>query len=309
MLLGDDTVSCAATIHWSPALTLATPRIVRRTKTWLREKNVLVTGAASGIGRATALRFADRGARLVLCDRDGDGLRAIERECARRSDVILASVLDVADRTAYAEFAGAVHAQVDALDVVVNNAGVGLSGGILDTPLEDIDWVLSINLGGVIHGCHFFCPKMVTARRAGHVVNVASILGLFATHDSLGYSTSKFGVVGFSEALRAELHPHGVGVSTICPGMIDTSIVAKGRYRTSGDAEKVRAETVATFARFGHSPEVVAAAVERAVLEDRPLLPAAPEAWAFWWAKRAFPATFGRVAAFVGGRLAKRSRR
>jgi NAD(P)-dependent dehydrogenase (short-subunit alcohol dehydrogenase family) len=281
---------------------------VRRSPSWLRDKNVLVTGAPSGIGRATALRFAKASAHVILCDRDADGLRAIERECARHTDVILAHALDVADRAAYAEFAGLVHAKIDAVDVLVNNAGVGLSGGILDTPLEDLDWVLSINLGGVIHGCHFFCPKMVTARRSGHVVNIASILGLFATHDSLGYSAAKFGVVGFSEALRAELHAHGVGVSTICPGMIDTSIVAKGRYRTRGDAEKIRSETVKTFARFGHSPEVVAAAIERAVLEDRALVPAAPEAWAFWWAKRAFPTTFGRVAGWLGGRIHDRFR-
>jgi NAD(P)-dependent dehydrogenase (short-subunit alcohol dehydrogenase family) len=277
----------------------------KRTKAWFRGKTALVTGAASGIGRATALRFADLGAQLVLCDRDEEGLRSVERDCARRSDVVLAQKLDVADRTAYAEFAAAVHSRVDAVDVLVNNAGVGLSGGLLDTPLEDLDWVLSINLGGVIHGCHFFCPKMVTARRGGHVVNVSSVLGFFATPDSLGYSTAKFGVFGLSESMRTELAPRGIGVSTICPGLTNTPIVANGRFRTSGDADKLRERAVAGFARFGHSPDMVAKAIERAVVENRGVVPAAPEAWAFWYAKRMFPRAFVRVAGWIGQRASR----
>ncbi len=279
---------------------------MKRSKQWFRGKTALVTGAASGIGRATALLLADRGAHLILCDLDGDGLRSVERDCARRSDVILAEKLDVAARADYAEFAARVHAKVDAVDVLVNNAGVGLSGGVLDTPLEDFDWVLSINLGGVIHGCHFFCPKMVSARRGGHVVNVSSVLGFFATPDTLGYSTAKFGVFGFSEAMRGELRPHGIGVSTICPGVTNTPIVKTGRYRTSGDTEKIRERTMNGFARFGRAPEMVAHAIERAVIEGRDVVPAAPEAWAFWYAKRWLPKTFERTASWLAARAKAR---
>src|SRR5262249_12558017 len=141
-------------------------------------------------------------------------------------------------------FADAVHADGGAVDVVVNNAGVGLAGGIRETSLEDFEWVLNVNLWGVIHGCHFFVPKMVE-KRAGHVVNVSSLLGLVAGAGTLGYSTAKFAVVGLSESMRAELAPHGVHVSVICPGAIDTNIIKTTRYKR--DPEATRARVLALY--------------------------------------------------------------
>src|SRR5437867_2829597 len=120
----------------------------------LRGKTALVTGAASGIGRATALALANEEARLILCDVNDEALREVEREVAGQS--FLVRKVDVSKRDAMRAFADDVHERVRAVDVLVNNAGVGLAGGILDTTLEDWEWVISINLWGVIHGCHFF---------------------------------------------------------------------------------------------------------------------------------------------------------
>src|SRR4051794_14229504 len=125
----------------------------------LRDRAVVVTGAGSGIGHATAQRFAREGARIAACDVDQTRLDSLSRELGDRA--LLVRKVDVADRLAMRLFADEVHALVPAVDVVVNNAGVGLGGTFLDTSLDDFDWLLGINLKGVIHGCHFFIPKMV----------------------------------------------------------------------------------------------------------------------------------------------------
>ena len=260
----------------------------------LRGKVVVVTGAASGIGRATANAFAREHAKLVLCDKNEAGLREVEREVEHLVDYVEWRRLDVADRASMREFADDLHTRFDAVDVLVNNAGVGQSGGLLDMTLEDWDWVLKINLGGVLHGCHFFVPKMVERGKGGHVVNVSSVFGFFAPPGTIGYCTSKFGVFGFSESLRGELAPHGIGVSTICPGMINTNIVKDGQFK--GGHPKMQDKVVEMFAQRGHDPSVVASAILSAVKKNRAVVPAAPEAWAFWYAKRFVPAPFDTVA-------------
>jgi len=274
----------------------------------LEGKVVLVTGAASGIGRATANAFARERAKLVMCDKDEAGLREVEREVAGQVDHIEWHVVDVGARDAMRSFADDVHTRFDAVDVLVNNAGVGLSGGMLDTSLDDWDWVLRVNLWGVIHGCHFFVPKMV-ARAAGrrgdngHVVNVSSVFGIFAPPGSIGYCTSKFGVFGLSESLRGELADHGIGVSTICPGMINTNIVKEGRW--SDAMQERRDKVVAEFARRGHPPDVVAKAIVSAVKKNRAVVPAAPEAWAVYYAKRIAPTPFANLARVVSRRVGR----
>jgi len=257
----------------------------------------LVTGAASGIGRATALALASAGARLVVCDVNEAGLAEVAATLEQRGRLFLSQVVDVSNRSAMAAFAAAVHEKVAAVDVLVNNAGVGLSGGILATRLEDWDWVLSINLGGVIHGCHFFIPKMVERGQGGHVVNVSSGYGLVADPHMLGYCTAKFGVVGLSEALRSELSPHGIGVSAICPGIINTPIVKNGRIRTAPgiDSEALRTRAENLWSRRNYPPEKVAAAIISAIRLDRAVVPVTPEAWIAYLLKRASPSLFFKL--------------
>jgi len=262
----------------------------------LKSKNVVVTGAASGIGKATAELLARRGARLHLCDLDESKLK--DAVAPLGTAVATVRRVDVSKRAEVEAFAKEVETSIGgAVDVLVNNAGVGLAGNILETSLEDWEWVLGVNLWGVIHGCHFFVPKMAAAKR-GHVVNVASGLGLLAAPDVVGYATSKFAVVGLSESMRAELHAFGVGVSTICPGIIDTNIVQTMRYKRDADATRDR--VVALYKKRAYPADKVASAVVDAIEHERGVVPVSPEAWAGYWLKRFAPslaAVVSRVAA------------
>jgi NAD(P)-dependent dehydrogenase (short-subunit alcohol dehydrogenase family) len=252
-------------------------------KDGLENKLALVTGAGSGIGRATALALAEAGARVIVVDVDGERVDAMTSTLGGKCP--LAKRVDVSKKDEMRALADDVHAACGPLDILVNNAGVGHAGGILDTKMEDWEWVLGVNLWGVIHGCHFFVPKMVERHAGGHVVNVASAFGLVAPGGVAPYCTTKFAVVGLSESLRSELAPHGIGVSAVCPGMINTDIINRGRF-TDGKLQSRNAET---FATRGRPPEHVARAVLRAIRSDVPVVPVGVEAWSAWIGKRVSP--------------------
>jgi NAD(P)-dependent dehydrogenase (short-subunit alcohol dehydrogenase family) len=262
-------------------------------------KLTLVTGAGSGIGRATALLFAERGARVVAVDVDGGRVDATR--IALGDKCVLARRVDVSQRTEMAALAEEVHGDLGVVDVLVNNAGVGHGGGVVDTPLTDWDWVLGVNLGGVVHGCHFFVPRMVARGAGGHVVNVASVFGLVAAAGVAPYCASKFAVVGLSESLRAELHPHGIGVSTICPGLIATDIIEKSRFLD----ESLRPRMAAYFAQRGRPPAMVARAIARAIEKNTAVVPVGVDAWFSYLGKRAVPQVWG----WLGREFEKRAKR
>lgn len=263
----------------------------------LTDKVVVVTGAGSGIGRATALAFAMEGARIVATDLHQDRLDSLTAELG--ASALLVRQVDVADRAAMAALAAAVHERVPAADVVVNNAGVSIGGPFLDTTLDDWDWLLGINLRGVVHGCHFFAPRMVE-RGTGHLVNIASILGIYAAPNVTAYGASKFAVLGFSQSLRTELAPHGVGVTAICPGMIDTRIVADGRM--TGAVAGTKGTLVSMFKK-GLPPAAVAAAIVDAVHTNPAVRTVGKDAWAMAALTRVAPALTRRLGALVSKRL------
>jgi NAD(P)-dependent dehydrogenase (short-subunit alcohol dehydrogenase family) len=252
-------------------------------------KLVLVTGAASGIGRESALAFARAGADLVVCDVDERGLEETATAARGLGRRVLARRVDVASRDEVRAFAEAVHREHEAVDVLMNNAGVGLGGAFLETSLEDWEWVLAINLWGVIHGCHFFLPPMVRRGRGGHVVNVSSAAGFVATSPLAAYATSKFGVFGLSEALRDELRPHRIGVTTVCPGIIDTPITRTSRMVGRFATPHARTAIVEAYRRRNYGPERVAANVLKAVRRGRAVAPISPEAWVMYLVKRFAP--------------------
>ncbi len=250
-------------------------------------KLALVTGAGSGIGRATALLCAQRGASLAICDVDEAGLAKTESEAQRIGVEVLARTVDVADRGQMQAFAAVVHDRVAAVDLLVNNAGVGLGASFLETPLEDWDWIVPINVMGVVHGCHLFVPAMVERGQGGHVVNLSSAAGYFANPSLAAYSATKFAVLGISEALRVELRPHRIGVSAICPGLINTPITRNSRLR--GAAEGQRERIVALYQRRNYTPDRVAGRILRAVQLNRAVMPVSAEAWVMWWLARFAP--------------------
>jgi 2-hydroxycyclohexanecarboxyl-CoA dehydrogenase len=258
---------------------------------------VLVTGAASGIGRATALAFAGAGASVLAVDIDEAGAQATAVDCARTGPSAAAFGVDVADRQAVAELAEKVHAVHGPLEVLVNNAGVGMSSPFLDMEPADWEWILGINLMGVIHGCQAFGPAMV-ARGRGHVVNLASGLAYTPTASEGAYVTSKAAVLAFSRCLRADWYRHGVGVSVICPGIVNTPIISRARFRGADPAEVRRLATV--FRRRNYPPSRVASAILAAVEHDRAMVAVSPEAKLGWALNRLLPVAVSDRLARVG---------
>ena len=252
-----------------------------RTPLELRGATVLVTGAGSGIGRATALAFAGRGSRVLCADIDIDKAQLTAEACDGGAS---ARQVDVADRTAVLALAD----EVGPVDVLVNNAGVGMSARFLDTKLDDWDWIVSINLMGVIHGCAAFGPGMVERGR-GHVVNMSSGLGYTPRATEPAYVATKAAVLQLSRCIRADWRSAGVGVSAVCPGVIDTPIIHHTRFRgDQADPKKVE-RTRKLFAKRGHPPELVAEGVVDAVLKNRAVAPVGFESHLGWYASRFLP--------------------
>ncbi len=266
----------------------------------LKGKVAVVTGAASGIGRATALALADEGVRLILTDIDEEALALVRDEIAKRSECLLTQGVDVSKPEAIDAFAEEVHAQAPAIDILVNCAGVYLTGTLLDLTPEDWDWVLSINLQGTISMCRVFAPPMAK-RRQGHIANLASMYGFWPSPCVAGYLTSKFAVFGFSRALREDLRPHGVGVSTVCPGMVNTGIVNSMRIRHTEKAEDLREQLVASYNHRHYGPEKVASAIVRGIRRNRDLVLITPEARIMYRIERYCPP----LSRFIARRAAK----
>jgi NAD(P)-dependent dehydrogenase (short-subunit alcohol dehydrogenase family) len=173
----------------------------------------------------------------------------------------------VTDPAAVEAFAESVFAADGAVDVLHNNAGVGHGGPVEQTSLEEWQRVLGVNLMGVVHGIHFFVPRMLAQGRPGHIVNTASMAGLVAVAELAPYATSKHAVVGLSESLNAELSPRGIHVSAVCPGLINTPIIAAAHLEGELAAQRDRIKRF--YERFGSSPDVVAKAVVDAIVRKK----------------------------------------
>lgn len=243
---------------------------------------VSVTGAGSGIGRETALAFARDGAELVISDVDADGLTETARRLADIGATAHHYLVDVADAAAVESFADEVCGEHGVPDVVVNNAGVGHAGYFLDTPVEEFDRVLDINFGGVVNGCRSFGRRLVERGTGGHIVNIASMASYTPVNMMNAYCTSKAAVFMFSDCLRAELDSAGIGVTTICPGVIGTNIVDTTRFSLP-DARRDEAEALRARARRGFSlrrygPDKVARAIVAAVGKNKAVEPVTLEA-------------------------------
>jgi len=249
----------------------------------------VVTGAGSGIGRATALALAERGANLAICDVDDIGLAETADRIKALGREVFSQTVDVAQADAMQAFAQATRSALGRVDIVVNNAGIGLAGLFVDVPLEAWTKILGINISGVIHGCHAFLPGMIEADAGGHIVNIASMAGYCQAPGMTAYGTTKFGVLGFSECLRAELSVHGIGVTAVCPGVINTAIVRTSKMYGLNEDPELREQGIRAFERRNYSPERVAQKILRAVQKNRGVAPISPEAWAGYWVKRLVP--------------------
>ena len=249
-------------------------------------KKILITGAGSGIGRATAYELAPYQPHLILCDLNASAVDRTATYCQGLGATTETHVVDVSDWDDMKALASKVEKKHGALDILINNAGVGLGGDFLSTPIEDWQWAIGINLMGVVHGCKLFAPAMVE-RRVGHIVNLASAAGYYAAPDMTAYAATKHAVMGLSEALRAEMADYHIGVSAICPGVINTNIVAAGRM--NGSTGAAQDKLVAFYRKRNYGPELVAKAIISAIEHNRAVTPVSPEAWVMYGAKRFTP--------------------
>ncbi|MDH6195017.1 NAD(P)-dependent dehydrogenase (short-subunit alcohol dehydrogenase family)/pimeloyl-ACP methyl ester carboxylesterase [Mycobacterium frederiksbergense] len=287
-------------IEGAPAARALRRAQVGRPRETFTDTLVSVTGAGSGIGRATALAFAAQGAELLVSDIDKDAAAATTAEIVEQGGLAHAYGLDVSDADAVESFVEQVCATHGVPDVVVNNAGIGHGGKFLDTPPEQFDRVLDVNFGGVVNCCRSFARRLVERGTGGHIVNVASMAAYSPAQAMSAYATSKAAVFMFSDCLRAELASAGIGLTTICPGVIDTNIIDTIRFdvpaEERGNVEQVRAQTKKFFAARRYGPEKVAKAIVAAVRKDKAIRPVTPEAYAAYGVARLMPSALRRVA-------------
>ncbi len=267
-------------------------------------KVAVVTGGASGIGRALALRFAQDGMNVVIADVEDEPSAKVREEIEACGVRGLALHTDVTKRAALEKLAERTFSEMGGAHVLCNNAGVGVGGPLEDMTDDDWRWVLGVNLDGVIHGLQAFIPRIIDQNQGGHIVNTASMAGMFAAPGLGVYNTTKFAVVGLSETLRLDLAPHNIGVSVLCPGWVRTGIVDSNRNRPDALAHTVdrvdQLEEARTLIDQGIDPSEVAARVAHAVARDEAYIFTHPEMRA--WVETRFAAImagFDTAAAFT----------
>ncbi|MBZ5737606.1 SDR family NAD(P)-dependent oxidoreductase [Nocardioides mangrovi] len=233
------------------------------------DKVAVVTGAGSGIGRALAVDLARRGALLAISDVNDDGLaETVDLVKAAGAREVRSDHLDVADRAAFTAYAEAVVGQFGRVNLVVNNAGVSLTGDLVDLAYEDMDWIVGINFWGVTHGTKEFLPHLI-ASGDGHLVNISSLFGLVSMPGQSMYNAAKYAVRGLSEAVREEMlvAGHPVGVTVVHPGGIKTGIARNGRYSEVEDGAQTARFFDEKLARM--TPEKAASVILAGVEKDK----------------------------------------
>lgn len=257
----------------------------------------VVTGGASGIGRALCEALARRGARVVVADRNVEGAAGVAAAITAAGGRARAAAVDVADFSSVERLIdGAVRAH-GRIDLLFNNAGIGVFGEELDVSLEDWQRVLDVNLWGVIHGIRAAYPRMVS-QRGGHIVNTASLAGLSPACFEISYTASKYAVVGLSRALRAEGAAYGVKLSVVCPGFIQTPILQTVEIRRPIDRARLLAMTPTPM-----PPERCAEVILRGVEKNRGVIPVTWLGWVGWWIDRLSPALSDRMWRAYAGKV------
>jgi len=232
-------------------------------------KVAVVTGAANGIGRSLSMGLWDKGCHLALVDLDEDGLARLRQHLSRSRPAqrVTLHTADVGDRDRMRDVSDEVVDAHSAVHVLINNAGIGYEAAFPQTSLADWDHVLSVNLWGVIHGCHFFLPHLAKVDRA-HIVNLSSLFGIIGMPGQAAYSASKFAVRGLSESLWEELRATSVGLTIVHPAAVATGIMT----RTKGDDPELIQRMVRWFETHGIPPERAATQIIRAIEKGSPRL-------------------------------------
>ncbi|MFZ5755567.1 MAG: SDR family oxidoreductase [Pseudomonadota bacterium] len=272
--------------------------------TSLARRKCFITGAASGIGRAAAVAAAREGAELFLTDIDAVQLAAVAGQIRDGGGQVMCwRALDIADYNAVRQFADELHASFGSMDVLMNIAGISIWGSVENLQHEHWRRTVDINLMGPIHVIECFVPDMIRAGRGGHLVNVSSAAGLFGLPWHAAYSASKFGLRGVSEVLRFDLRRHGIGVSLVCPGGVDTGLV--NTLRIAGldtDVPEIR-QMKERFRRHAVTPEQAAEAILRGIRSNRYLVFTSLDIRIGHWFQRKFALPYEWVMRWLNNRL------
>ena len=238
----------------------------------------VITGGASGIGRATAWALAEQGSALVLADRDEVGLEVAVLELVQAGHDACAVVTDVTDLAAVERLADTAFGWRGHVDILFNNAGVTMGGEVQTHTPEQWRWIMDVNVWGVVHGIEAFLPRLLAAERSAHIVNTSSFAGLVPNHLIAAYCTTKYAVMGLSECLARELKPAGIGVSVLCPMIVDTPLPAtSARTRPVGPQDMDDFSERASVDR-AIDPGVVATIVVHGIRDNQLYLVTHPEA-------------------------------
>jgi len=251
------------------------------------DRVAIVTGGASGIGRSLVTALAAEGARVVIADVDADLATTVARNLGAG---VRAERVDVTDAAAVQALVDGVADREGRLDLMFNNAGIAVLADTRDTSLADWNRLIDVNLRGVVHGVVAAYPLMIR-QGGGHIVNTASVAGLVSSPATTAYAATKHAVVGLSVSLRAEARLHGVRVSVVCPGLIETPIIQNAKI-VGPPVDRLLAESPLRL----HSSERLAGAVLRGVARNRAIIPFTAEARAMWWLHRLSPAIPIRIA-------------
>lgn len=237
-----------------------------------KDKTAVITGGASGIGKGIARALAAEGAHLVIADIDEDAARKSAEALRGQGARSIAVRTDVRDGASVAALLAATRAEFGGVDLLFNNAGVYLGGAMRDATEDDWRFVLDVNLDGVFRVGQAFSAALREQGRGGVIVNTASVGGFVSHGGGLAYAVSKFGVVAYSEAMRQDLEPDGIAVSTLCPGPIDTNLPASDRLRAEGEASGAVSEALSPFIRGGMKPDDVGPIVLSGVRRNLPYI-------------------------------------
>ncbi|MBI1261990.1 MAG: SDR family NAD(P)-dependent oxidoreductase [Rhizobiales bacterium] len=266
-------------------------------------KIAVVTGAASGIGRATALALAKGGAKLAIADLDRAGLAETATRIQSAGGQVSSFMLDVASRDAVHAFAQEVEATFGKADIVINNAGVAQIAKVDELSYDDLEWVMNIDYWGVVHGTKAFLPQM-QAKGAGHIVNVSSVFGLFSVPSQAAYNSAKFAVRGFTEALAHEMRGTEIHVSCVHPGGIKTNIMRNARFLQSVQ-ETVKEEAATGFDRFARTtPDMAAQTILKGIRKNKRRILIGTDARIMDIVQRLFPGSYENILLRKGGLIA-----
>ena len=264
-------------------------------------KVAVVTGGASGIGSGMCRKFASVGMRVVVADLDGEGAERFSGELRDGGPASIGVETDVASLASVERLAEAALKEMGRIDLVCNNAGVFIGGSIREITADDWRWVMSVNLDGVFHGCSVFVPLLLEAGRGGHIVNTSSIGGLLTDPVAAVYTATKFAVLGYTEALRTDLEPEGIGVSTLCPGPIRTRLAECDEHRPAAlSGAGNRSKVLWDMIKDGIEPDEVGDIVLRGIRANAPFIFTHPE-----W-KPAVEERFNRILASMDAAASQR---